>query len=320
MILAFLLCIVLPFIVVGWVSAYVALNTIKEEVGRTTLQLVKQNHVTMDKTLSAINDRTITLLDSQFFSNPEGYSFWTGIDTLNEIRQADNILDSWSTGGTEYAIYMKNIERRATPFDLSHKTKGFKYLDGASGGLPELNVSRMDVSGAGTLRVAPSGSGETTISFMRSILNPRNYDEAIGLLVVNKVEVMLTRDMVSVELPAAAGAFLFNTSGELLMSTGSGGIMPAETGRYIEADASYGYTFAQEGGEEWLYAYSDSSRFHTRLLYKIPLASIAGKQIWFQRLLVVVSFIFGICAHVCPLSGETCGQAGGEAGLGDENL
>ncbi|MEK4850770.1 sensor histidine kinase [Paenibacillus sp. FSL H7-0756] len=290
--MAFLLCIVLPFIVVGWVSAYVALNTIKEEVGSTTLQLVKQNHVTIDKTLSAVNDRTITLLDSQFFSNPEGYSFWTGIDTLNEIRQADNILDSWSTGGTEYAIYMKNIERRATPFDLSYKTKGFKYLDGFSGGLPDPNVSLMDVSGAGALRVMPSGSGETTISFMRSILNPRNYNEVIGLLAVNKIEVMLTRDMVSVELPAAAGAFLFNTSGELLMSTGSGGLNPGELGKHLEPDVPYGYIFAQEGGEEWLYAYSDSSRFHTRLLYKIPLESITGKLIWFQRLLVVISFIF----------------------------
>lgn len=282
----------LPFLVVGWISAYVALHTIKEEVGSTTLQLVKQNHVTLDKTISAINDRTITLLDNHFFSNPAGYSFWTGIDTLNEIQQADNILESWSTGGTEYAIYMKNIERRDTPFDLSHKTKGFKYLDQVNSGLPDVMVKQMDVSGAGALRVIPSATGERTVSFMRSILNPRNYNEVIGLLVVHKVEVMLTRDMVSVELPAAAGAFLFNDNGELLMSTGSGSISAAEIGKSTEPDAAYGYTFAQEGGEEWLYAYSDSSRFHTRLLYKIPLASITGKQVWFQKLLVLISFVF----------------------------
>ncbi|MGV2881692.1 sensor histidine kinase [Paenibacillus taichungensis] len=290
--LAFLVFIVLPFIVVGWISAYVAVDTIKEEVGSTTLQLVKQNHTTIDKTISAINDRTITLLDSQFFSNPAGYSFWTGIDTLNEIQQADNILESWSTGSTEYAIYMKNIERRDTPFDLSHKTKGFKYLDKDNSGLPDVMVSGMDLSGGGALRITHSDSGEKTLSFMRSILNPRNYDEAIGLLVVNKVEVLLTRDMVSVELPSTAGVFLFNDNEELLMSAGSGSISPAELHKNIEPEASYGYTFAEEGGEEWLYAYSDSSKFHTRLLYKIPLASITGKQIWLQKMLVFISIIF----------------------------
>ncbi|QQZ61316.1 sensor histidine kinase [Paenibacillus sonchi] len=290
--LAFLVFIVLPFIVVGWISAYVAVDTIKEEVGSTTLQLVKQNHTTIDKTISAINDRTITLLDSQFFSNPAGYSFWTGIDTLNEIQQADNILESWSTGSTEYAIYLKNIERRDTPFDLSHKTKGFKYLDKDNSGLPDAMVSGMDLSGGGALRITHSDSGEKTLSFMRSILNPRNYDEAIGLLVVNKVEVLLTRDMVSVELPSTAGVFLFNDNEELLMSAGSGSISPAELHKNIEPEASYGYTFAEEGGEEWLYAYSDSSKFHTRLLYKIPLASITGKQIWVQKMLVFISIIF----------------------------
>ncbi|MEK4328504.1 sensor histidine kinase [Paenibacillus sp. FSL R7-0297] len=290
--LAFLVLIVLPFIVVGWISAYVAVDTIKEEVGSTTLQLVKQNHVTIDKTISAINDRTITLLDNHFFSNPAGYSFWTGIDTLNEIQQADNILESWSTGGTEYAIYMRNIESRDTPFDLSHKTKGFKYLDKDKGGLPDAMVSNMDDSGGGALRITHTETGEQTISFMRSILNPRDYNEAIGLLVVNKVEVLLTRDMVAVEVPSTAGIFLFNDKDELLMTAGSGSISLSEIDRNIGPAAPYGFTFAEEGGEEWLYAYSDSPKFHTRLLYKIPLASITGKQIWLQNMLVIISVVF----------------------------
>lgn len=67
---------------------------------------------------------------------------------------------------------MKNIERRDTPFDLSHKTKGFKYLDQVNSGLPDVMVKQMDVSGAGALRVIPSATGERTVSFMRSILNP----------------------------------------------------------------------------------------------------------------------------------------------------
>lgn len=158
--------------------------------------------------------------------------------------------------------------------------------------MPDTIVSNMDVSGGGALRITLSETGEKTISFMRSILNPRNYNEAIGLLVVNKVEVLLTRDMVSVEVPSAAGIFLFNDKDEQLMSAGSGSITLAEIDRNIGPAGPYGFTFAEEDGEEWLYAYSDSSKFHTRLLYKIPLASITGKQIWLQNMLVIISVVY----------------------------
>lgn len=282
--LAFFLFIIVPFITVGWILAYVSVNNIKQEVGSTTLQLVQQNHLAIEKTLSSVNDRTLTLLDSQFFSNPGGLRFWTSIDTLNEIRQADNILESWSTGSTEYAVYMKNTEHKAALFDLSSKTKGLKYLTPDRAILP-------DNPAGGILYVEPSTTGERKLFFMRNILDPRNYRSTIGLLVVNKLEVLLNRDMVSVELPRTAGVFLFNDQDELLMSAGSGHISEAELRSNRPAEASYGYTFAEESGEEWLYAYSGISKFHTRLWYKIPLESITGKQVWLQKMLTLISFV-----------------------------
>lgn len=282
--MAFLVFIIVPFIAVGWILAYVSVNNIKQEVGGTTLQLVQQNHLAIEKTLSGVNDRTLTLLDSQFFSNPSGLRFWTHIDTLNEIRQADNILESWSTGGTEYAVYMRNAEPEASLFDLSSKTKGFKYLTAQDTILP-------DNPAGGVLSAEPSAAGEQKLFFMRNILDPRNYNRTIGLLVVNKLEVLLNRDLVSVELPRTAGVFLFNDQDELLMSAGSGRVSAVELQSNRQPDASYGYTFAEESGEEWLYAYSDVSKFHTRLLYKIPLESITGKQVWLQKMLALISFV-----------------------------
>lgn len=276
--------VIVPFIAVGWILAYVSVNNIKQEVGSTTLQLVQQNHLAIEKTLSGVNDRTLTLLDSQFFNNPAGLSFWTHIDTLNEIRQADNILESWSTGGTEYVISMKNAKPEVALFDLSSKTKGFKYLTPDNTILP-------DNPAGGMLYAESSVAGEQKLFFMRNILDPRNYNRTIGLLVVNKLEVLLNRDMLSVELPHTAGIFLFNDQDELLMSAGSGRISAAELRNSRPTDASYGYTFAEESGQEWLYAYSDVSKFHTRLLYKIPLDSITGKQVWLQKMLALISFV-----------------------------
>src|SRR5690606_17768028 len=97
---AFAFLIVAPFLVVGWLSSYTATETMKDELGRTTLQLVMQNHATIEKTMSAVNERTITFLDNYFFG-PPGSSFWMEIGSLGDIRRADAILGGWSSNGTD---------------------------------------------------------------------------------------------------------------------------------------------------------------------------------------------------------------------------
>jgi two-component system sensor histidine kinase YesM len=289
--IAFVLFIVGPFLVVGWISAYKASDSIKNEVGRTTLQLVNQNHITLEKTLSSVNDKTITLLDTHFFSDVNQFNFWTNVESLSQISEADEILNRWSSDGTEYTLYVMNQAGIKTPVDLSNKARGFKYFNVDSSGLPEGTGQAIKEGGGGMLRLMTSNQGITTVSFLRSILNPKAYNEAIGLLVVSKLEVLLTRDFVSVELPDNAGIFLFNDQNELLMNAGSGKLdmtnMP---------EASYrqnaGYFFAKENDGNWLYAYSRRSMFHTSLIYKISLESIVGKQRSFQLTLMFVSAIY----------------------------
>jgi two-component system, sensor histidine kinase YesM len=263
----------------------------KDEIGKTTLQLVKQNHVTLEKTLSSVNDRTITLLDNNFFSDIEQYDFWTHIETINDIRAADSRLARWSSDGTAFTLYMLNKSAKETAVDLSYKTNGFKYLNENGEGLPEWAQHSLREEGGGILRLLQSDSGITTVSFMRSILNPKKYDESIGFLVVSNLEVLLKRDLVSVQLPEHAGIYLFNGLDELLMKAGSEeshleGI-PEETG----SDEA-GYYFISEGSESWLYAYSHRPAFNTRLIYKIPLDSITGNQTVFQWMMMIVSAVY----------------------------
>ncbi|MGO4372837.1 sensor histidine kinase [Paenibacillus sp. 2TAB19] len=292
MTLAFVLFIVGPFLIIGWISAYKASDSMRDEVGRTTLQLVKQNHVTIEKTLSSVNDKTVTLLDNHFFSDPEQYRFWTRIETLGDIRKADDILETWSSDGTEYSLYMKNTAGRNPPFDLSYKTRGFKYV--ARNGTEQLAWAERSQreGGGGTLQSVKTESGTPSVVFVRSILNPEAYTDAIGFLVVSKLEVLLTRDLVSVQLQDNAGIYLFNGDDELLMQSDSS---ESEQMTHIPAQAHNdveGYYFASEDGQKWLYAYSHRTAFDTRLVYRIPLASITGNQTAFQWLIMVVSAIY----------------------------
>ncbi|WP_181907304.1 sensor histidine kinase [Cohnella lupini] len=255
------------------------------------MQLVNQNHVTLEKTLSSVNDKTVTLLDNHFFSDTEQYGFWTNIESLGQIREADAILERWSSDGTEYSLYMRNMEGKSTPFDLSNKAKRFKYFSEDSVGLPEWAEHSMREGGGGTLRLIESDGGLPTVSFIRSILNPKEYDESIGFLVVSKLEVLLTRDLVSVQLSDNAGIYLFNDQDELLMKVGSH--EPQMVG--IPEDAKKemtGYYYANEGGQKWLYAFSHRSAFNTRLVYKIPQESITGNQSVFQWTIMIVSAIY----------------------------
>ncbi|WP_235549637.1 sensor histidine kinase [Paenibacillus sp. Soil766] len=289
-IVAFCLFIIGPFLIVGWISFSRTSATIKDEVGKTMLQLVKQNHATMENTLSSVRDKTVTFLDNHFFSNPRQYAFWTHIETINALSEADTILDRWSSDGTEYAIYMGNKGNQPFPINALYKKQGLIYLDSSSS-YPEWALQTQEEKGAGSLRVSKTSSGQPTVTFTRSILNPEKYDELIGFLAVSKLEVLLTKNLVSVQLPDHAGVFLFDDRDELLLQAGSADMELSELPEALRNKAN-GYHYSESNNHKHLYAVSYEFGFNTRLIYKIPLNSIMGKQTSFQQLIMVMLAIY----------------------------
>ncbi|MFB9276531.1 sensor histidine kinase [Cohnella cellulosilytica] len=290
MTLAFLLFIVGPFLVVGWISAYKASDSMKDEWGRTTLQLVRQNHMTIEKTMASVNGKSTTFLNNHFFG-VSGVSFWTDIETLGEIREADKILESWSSDGTDFSLYMRNANGVKTPIDLSGKQKGFKYLDPDGRADPDWIEHAIKSKGAGTFRLIQESDGTTDVRFTRSILNPQKYDEIVGFLIISNLKVLLTRDLVSVRLPDHAGIFLYNELNEQLMSTGSTEPLMNEIPERLRKE-SEGYFFDTRGGQRWLFAFSHSAAFDTLLVYQVPADSITGSQTVFQWLIMILSAIY----------------------------
>jgi two-component system, sensor histidine kinase YesM len=289
--LAFALFIVGPFLVVGWISAYKTAESMQDEVGRTMFQLAKQNHATIEKSMSAVNDKTITFLDNHMLDLSGPNAFWTNIETLSEIKQADDILESWSSDGMAYTLYMMNKEGKRTLIDLSGKDRGFKYLDGDVAEYPEWVEQAVRKRGAGAFRLIGSKDGIVNVSFVRSILNTQNYEDVMGFLVVSNLEVWLTRDLVAVELPDKADIFLFNDLNELLIHAGSAEFTADLVPESAMKGAS-GYFFANQDGERWLYAFSYERAFDTRLVYRVPLDSITGSQTVFQWVIMAVSVVY----------------------------
>jgi two-component system sensor histidine kinase YesM len=285
------LFIVGPFLIVGWISAYKAAESMQDEVGRTMLQLTKQNHATIEKTMSAVNDKTITFLDNHLLDPTGPNEFWYNIETLGDINQADEILDSWSSDGTGYTLYMMNREKKRTLFDLSNKDTGFKYFDRDAAALPAWTEQAVRKRGAGAFRLIRSPEGLATVSFVRSILNTQNYNEVLGFLVVSRLEVLLKRDLLSVELPDHAGIFLFNDQNELLMQAGTSDMLAERVPESARQEQS-GYFFAGEGGDRGLYAHSYEPLYRTNLVYRVPLDSITGGQKAFQWVIMALSAVY----------------------------
>ncbi|UKS29303.1 histidine kinase [Paenibacillus sp. HWE-109] len=290
MILAFCLFIIGPFLLVGWYSASRTSATMKNEVGKTMLQLVKQNHATMENTMSSARDKTVTFLDNHFFSNPKQFAFWTHISSISELSEADTILERWSSDGTEYTLYLENKGEQPFPLNALYKNQGLIYLDQGSP-YPEWAEQTQKEKGAGSIRLATMSNGQSTVSFTRSILHPGKYDESIGFLVVSKLEVLLTKNMVSVQLPPNAGVYLFDDRDELLMQAGTGTMDLTELPENMRNQTS-GFYFANSRNHQDLYAISNDINFNTRLIYKIPLASIMGNQTDFQRMIMVMLAVY----------------------------
>ncbi|WP_214627625.1 sensor histidine kinase [Paenibacillus agaridevorans] len=289
--LAFALFIIGPFLIVGWISAYKAEESMQDELGRTMLQLAKQNHTTITKSMSAVNDKTITFLGNHLFNRTVLNPFWLNIETFSQINQADEILERWSSDGTSYTLYMMNREEKRTHVDLSDKNSGFKYFDFDHSDRPEWVQHADNKRGAGVFRLIPSSEGAATVSFIRSILNAQNYNDVIGYLVVSHLEVHFTRDLLSVQLPENSGIFLFNDANELLMQAGSAAFSEAGITELASRETS-GYRFVNQGGERWLSAYAYEPDFHTRLVYHVPLNSLSSSWKGFQWFIMIVSAIY----------------------------
>ncbi|MDI4647188.1 sensor histidine kinase [Cohnella hashimotonis] len=272
----------------------------RDEVGLTTLRLVKQNHATLEKTLSAVSDKTVTLLDTHFFSDDGQYRFWTNIETLGQMREADAVLERWSSDGTEYSLYMTNKEGKSAPFDLSNKTRGFKYITWDTAALPDWAARALKEKGGATLLPLSTDGGAPTVSLVRAVLNPKAYDDTLGFLVVSRLEALLKRDLVSVGLASDAGIYLFNDSGEPLIQVGDEPLDMRGMPDRLQGETE-GYFYDKRGGEELLYAFSRRSAFGTRLVYQIPLGAVADRRTAFQWIIMAASAIYLLCVFAFVL-------------------
>ncbi|MFC3804378.1 sensor histidine kinase [Cohnella sp. GCM10012308] len=264
------------------------------EVGKTTLQLVKQNHITLEKTLSAVSDKTVTLLDTHFFSDDGQYRFWTNIETLGQMREADAVLERWSSDGTEYSLYMTNKEGKSAPFDLSNKTRGFKYITWDTAALPDWAARALKEKGGATLLPLSTDGGAPTVSLVRAVLNPKAYDDTLGFLVVSQLEALLKRDLITVGLADDAGIYLFNDSGEQLIQVGDEQLDMRAMPDRLRGETE-GYFYATRGGDKLLYAFSRRAAFGTRLVYQIPLGAVADGRTAFQWIIMAASAIYLLC-------------------------
>ncbi|MCR2805960.1 sensor histidine kinase [Paenibacillus soyae] len=289
--MAFALFIIGPFLIVGWVSAYKTERSMQEELGRTMLQLAKQNHATIAKSMSAVNDKTITFLGNHLFNRTEFNTFWSNVETLGQMKRADEILERWSSDGTQYSLYMINKEDKRTLVDLSGKESGFKYIEDDASKMPAWSERALQKRGAGVFRLIASPAGVTSISFVRSVLNAQNYNDVLGFLVVSNLEVYLTRDLLNIQLPERSGIFLFNDVNELLMQAGSDEL-PEDSLSALANPEGSSYHFAGEGGERWLYALSYEPEYHTRLVYRVPLQSVSGGSKEFQWVIMALSAVY----------------------------
>lgn len=270
------------------------------EVGMTTLQLVKQNHMTLEKTLSAVSDKTVTLLDTHFFSDEGQYRFWTNIETLGQMREADAILERWSSDGTEYSLYMTNKEGKSAPFDLSNKTRGFRYITWDAAMQPDWAARALKEKGGAALLPLSTDGGPPTVSLVRAVLNPKAYDDTLGYLVVSRLEALMKRDLVSVGLADGAGIYLFNDSGEQLIQVGDEPLDMSGMPDRLKGETE-GYFYKSRGGEELLYAFSRRTAFGTRLVYQIPLGAVADRRTAFQWIIMAASAIYLLCVFAFVL-------------------
>ncbi len=289
-ILSFIVFVIGPFLIVGWLSLREASKTTRSEVGKTMAQLVRQNQFALDKTIAAVNDTTIAFIDNQFISDRNQRDFWLNIRTFQQLNTAESILKRVTSDGTVYSIYREKPPDLAQGMYSPMKNAGFVYYDANANDKRWIRRTLAE-RGAGVVQRIDAGTGAVNVTYSRSILDPADNALSLGVLEVSHLEILLNKDLLSVELPAGAEIYFLNQDRELLMSVGAGqDRIDWRSGLYEEAAERYRYVNDESG--EWLIVAAGSAKNGSSLIYRIPLEAIVGKLLAYQKMLLGSSLIY----------------------------
>lgn len=295
LILMFVFFIVLPILVIDGIIAIRVEGATQDQVGKTMLQLVKANHLTLDRVLMSMDEATQRLMNAQDTQQMLVLTELSESDRFERFIRMDTLLSQYSTTEFNYSLFIPDEQQTYffTP-DPNTRTGGVFYIRS----FRDYNwfLQAYADKGKGSLmvirRFGINPSGEHTLAYLRQMNSISQGDKPIGTLVVTGMDTALRRDMATVNLPPKGKIMLLNENNAVLSGTGTESLgqpapIPPQVGLLQDQVAT-----VKVDGAEWMFVTHHSEDSRTKLLYAFPLSAILSEHASIQRMLHVVMLLY----------------------------
>ncbi|MEK3721553.1 cache domain-containing sensor histidine kinase [Paenibacillus sp. FSL H8-0034] len=293
-ILFFVLLIMIPVLAVGWYSYEKTSSTIKLQVGRTLLELLKQNHAALNRVINLIDENSIKIsTDSAIRSLTDRQM--SGKHRLEDVEGLLGRYSSLNISQPRYTLLTHHYAEYGIQLNPANRLSS--VIDIQQFSTPAWFSETIQHAGNGSFKVLQDwsafGKSRNTLAYMRAIRKQSNADQAESILVASNLESVLQPDLESVQLPSGSHAYLTNNLNEVLVSTaadvapGSLLVFPREVDLKNE-----GVSFVQQDDKQWLYITHYSSTFSTRLIYKVPADTLTAQLEPIRYVILTITCIY----------------------------
>ncbi|WP_127532944.1 cache domain-containing sensor histidine kinase [Paenibacillus kobensis] len=305
--LLFFLFVVIPVIFMYLFVTRNVSSITEKQVGSALLELVKTNHVTLDRSMAHMEETMNKIMITPEIQNMVSLPTVSMYERVRRYNELDRTLTltNLSANAVSYSFVLQDDNRLFSFVPGSEiQLRGIFFSDNIT--TQPWYDSAFKAKGRAVLSLIPSFGGPQTLAMVKQMNDI--YDGGTpspGYLIVSGMEYLLKSDMAPVSDSREGELLLLDANDRIISLTGTDRL---PMGGFIElpanvAQANEGVFHVEVGGEKWMYALHRSGDSGTMLLFRTPLSAVIGEHVAINRLvsysmliyfllLVLVSFYF----------------------------
>jgi len=299
--------VVIPILLLdGFISKKVESIT-EDQVGSVLLQLVRANHLTLDRENSDLDEKTEKIMISQEIQQLQQLPSSSEYERFGKFNAIDEYLRKYSTNSSHFTysfFFQDNNGLYSFVPSTDLLNQGVFYTSMSS--LTWFEEAER-AKGSGIVRVITRFGNNPnefkTVAYLRQLNSTVDGNSVIGYLALSGLEYQYQQDFVLFDKFKHAEVLLLDADNVILSSS----MAKYQIGDKFAQLPDHGQSAGQgvvkvtEEGKQWMYVIHTSDATDTKLVLKVPVESIISEHVAVQHwidLIMVIYFVILIVLSV----------------------
>ncbi|MCD1259490.1 sensor histidine kinase [Paenibacillus athensensis] len=286
--------ILVPLLCLDWFISQKVESTATDQMGSATLELMKMNHVSVDRILSDLDEATEKIMISQevqSIANVQNEN-----DSLERHKSLDSYINRYTDNQVRYMFLLPESAKLFSFFPfVDYSNNGVFYAEHLS--QFKWYQAARDAKGKGILVIEQMNERpvpHNSTMYIRDMNSIYTGDSTLGVLIVANLELRFQTLLRALNTFDNMEIYLLNEQNQVLSNVGESMVGAVEQIPEELDHIGSGVFIAKEKKHSWLYAVDRSEESKTSILVKIPLDSLTGQQQVLQKLIHYLMIVYVI--------------------------